>query len=401
MAYNTFEFVGNIYPCKQTDKFTPYEEKTYSSGWVNRSLRFNVICDTNRHTLEVRGGCWKDGHGNVVTSERIQENGQIKYEKLEVKWSDRMKPEIISRVADFRKFVVDLEAPGKRKMLSDLIKAFDDGSVTDEMLTAAGVETENEAKEALAYSETKRHTFITEYDFASYLNTLVNSNNIKNKKFLIRGNINITEYEGKFYTHYQPQKIYLAADDTECKSEGTYTVCFDENCIDDGSLEDKGVHILNTYTFNYDSQRKTNIPCPVTLSLPVGADDKAKKLSALLLRNFVVDGSDNVPVKELGVRVNIIDGAEKLELTEDMLTENERDLLLLGEITMEELIRERGGNVYGDRKRDWVVVGFARGWAKGAQPTAYTSESFIVPPIVSAADNMDMGEEETVDEDEI
>ncbi len=401
MAYNTFEFVGNLFPCKQTDKFTPYEEKTYSSGWVNRTLRFNAVCDTNRHTLEVRGGCWKDEHGNVVTSERIQDGGKVSYEKLEVKWTDRFKPEIVERVADFRKFVVDLEMPGVRKSLIDLIKAFDDGSVTDEMLSAAGIETEDEAREALAASEAKRHVFITEYDFSEYLNTLVNNKNIKNKKFTIRGNVNITEYNGKFFTHYQPQKIYLAADDAEYKSEGVYTVCFDGDCIDDNGLEEKNAHILTTYTFNYDSQRKANIPCPVVLSLPVGNDDKAKKLSALLLRNFMVDGSDGVEVKELGIRVNIIDGAEKLELKEDMLTENERDLLLLGEITMEELIRERGGNVYGDRKRDCVVVGFARGWAKGAQPTAYTSESFIVPPIMSAANDVDMGEEETADEDEI
>lgn len=402
MAYNTFEFIGNIFPAKKTDKFTPYEEKTYSSGWVNRALRFNMAAGTNRHTIEIRGGSWKDGHGNVITTTRVQgDGGKPSYERLEIKWSDRLKPEWIEKVADFRKFVVDMEVPGKRKKLLDLVRAFDDGSVTDEMLSEAGIDNEDDARAALEQSNAKKKVFITEWDFAQYVNNLVNSNAVKNKKFQIRGNINVSEYNGKFYTHYIPSRITLVADDIEVKSEGVYTVAFDENAIDDGSLDDKGVHIINAYTFEYDNQRKENIPCPVTLSLPVGKDEKGKKLSALLLKNFMVDGSDGVAVKELGIRVNIIDGAEKLELTEDMLSENERDLLLLGEVTMEELTRERGGNVYGDRKRDWVVVGFARNWSAGAKPTAYTSESFILKPIESAANDVDMGEEETVDEDDI
>lgn len=401
MAYNTFEFVGNLIPCRKTDKFTPYEERTFSSGWVNRAFRFNVVCGNNRHTLEIRGGSWKDGHGDVLTTERITTDGRPEYKKIAIKFADRMKPENVAKVADFRKFVVDMEHYGKRKALRDLVKAFDDGSVTDEMLARNGVETEEDAHNALAESESKRSAFISEWDYASYLNALVNNPAIKNKKFVVRGNINISEYNGKFYTQYQPQMIYLAEDDAEFKSEGVYTVCFDENAVDNSSVEDNGRYIINAYTFNYDSRRKENIPCPMMMSLPVGETEKAKKLASLLVKNFTVDNSDGVAVRELGVKVNIVDGAELLELTDDMLSENERDLLMLGEVTKEELLRERGGNVYGPRKRDCVVTGFARGWAQGSKPTAYTSDSFVLKPIEPVADDIDMGVEETVDEDEI
>ena len=401
MANNTFNFVGTLHPCKKTDKFTPYEDRRFDSGWINRTLRFNINCGTNRHTLDVRGGSWADGHGSVITTglPTRDEKGRNKYDRVEIKWTDRMKPENIEKVAEFRKLIVDLEEYGKRDKLKDLVSAFDNGSVTDEMLEEFNISSEEEAREMLTKSEAKRKVFISEWDFAAYLNQLVNSEKIKGKKFFIRGNIEMSEYEGKFYTRYIPQRVYLAKQDAEVQSTGNVVVRFDANAIDDGSLEETNKYYINGFMFNYDNRRKEEIPCPVTLTLPVGEDEKAKKLSSIVLRNFAFTTDDDAEVKEFGVKINIVDGAEVIPLTEDMLNENERDLLMLGEVTMEQLQRERGGNVYGDRKREWVATGIAQGWSKGALPTAFGADALVLKPIEDVVDDVDMGEEDLDDED--
>ena len=51
---NTFEFVGKLVPCKETDNFKPFETKKFPNGdWGMKSLKFNAVCGTNRHTLEI------------------------------------------------------------------------------------------------------------------------------------------------------------------------------------------------------------------------------------------------------------------------------------------------------------------------------------------------------------
>ena len=62
-----FEMVGKISLGKETDKFKPYSEHKYDSGWVKRRIMFNAICGDNRHLLTVDAGSFADGHGDVYT----------------------------------------------------------------------------------------------------------------------------------------------------------------------------------------------------------------------------------------------------------------------------------------------------------------------------------------------
>lgn len=96
-----------------------------------------------------------------------------------------------------------------------------------------------------------------------------------------------------------------------------------------------------------------------------------------------------------------VDGAERLELTEDMLSDNEKELLMIGAVTMDELVRDRGKQVYGDRIREFVITGFARGWLSGARLTAYHEEDFVLPPLNKVDTEALANELFTDDEDDI
>ncbi|MEG3006811.1 MAG: TCP-1/cpn60 chaperonin family protein, partial [Oscillospiraceae bacterium] len=308
----------------------------------------------------------------------IQGAVETAVEKIKVLSKKVETKESIAQVAEFKKFVVDLEKPKRRAEITEIVDKFKDGSITTEEMESTGFDSVETAEKALEDSNKKRHEFISEYDFAEYLHKLVCSDKTKNVKFRIRGNIEISEYQGKFYTHFIPTRIYRADESEIVKSEGSICVYYNKDGFDDGSLKEKGRYYISAYLFSYDSQRKAKIPCPVTLSIPATGDEKILKLAELFKKNFTINKKDGDMWKELGVRINMLDGAQIEEITEDMLSENEQDLLTIGEITMEDIIRDRGGKVYGDRVQEWVVDGFAKGCLSGAKTTTYADDDFVI-----------------------
>ena len=49
---NRFEFIGTLVPCKETENFKPFEVRRFPSGWNNKTLKFNVVCGSNRHMIQ-------------------------------------------------------------------------------------------------------------------------------------------------------------------------------------------------------------------------------------------------------------------------------------------------------------------------------------------------------------
>ena len=60
-----FTMVGKLSLPKETDKFKNYEEKEYTSGWVNKTLKFNLLSNDNRFMLQSKGGFMKNGKGGT------------------------------------------------------------------------------------------------------------------------------------------------------------------------------------------------------------------------------------------------------------------------------------------------------------------------------------------------
>ena len=78
---------------------------------------------------------------------------------------------------------------------------------------------------------------------------------------------------------------------------------------------------------------------------------------------FEVDGD---AVKELGVVVTLLDGAQKTAISLEDLDEDTQDNILLGLTTLEDVVRELGGSVYGERITENRFSKLGRGYAKGA-----------------------------------
>ena len=401
-----FEMTGKLSISKDTEKFHPYTEKTYPSGWVRKQLLFNVTCGDNRHMLTVTAGAFADGHGDIYsfTKGGVDENGnKVKGESIQIPFKERLTSPKLAEIAEFKKFIIDLEQPGRRYKLQNMADKLHEGKeLTDEELKSVGLESKDDVTTALEKSNKKRHEFISEWDYIDFIKKVIDSEKYKDKLFFIRGNgeYQYSDSQQKVYESYIPTRIYLAADDAEPSSTATINIIFNSESLDEMSVEEKGKYYVNGHMMEYDQNRKANIPVPVTIVIPVPEDDeKGKKKAEAFKHKFMVDDDT---YKEYGAIVNMLNGAQKTEITEDMLTDEQREDLDLGIITMDDIRAEIGGNVYGDRIREYQLVKPARGFTKGRQDTVWTDEDMIIKPIEEAIpDSEDLFEDEVVDDDDI
>ena len=394
-----FELVGKLKIGQESEKFKPYQERVFDSGWMNRTLFINAICGDNRHMLQIQGGTFPDKKDYKILTfgpSTVDDSGQRHSgERVEILWKDRMVQSNLDKVAEFRKYTVDLEEYGRRRLLENFAQKIREGtSLTDEELQSVGLTSESEVSEALEKSYKKKHEFLSPWDQAEFMKKVLDSGKYNDKKFYVRGvyTSQWSDQKQQWYTNMTPQRIYLAKKDAEDYSKGTATIYFTENAVDDGSLEEKHKYYVNAFTMEYDSTRKKNIPCPFQLVIPEevasksekskGSDkDRAKKI----VEKFVVEDDS---VFEYGVEFNILDGAQRMEITPDMLTEEQQEELDLGLITIEELRRDLGGSVYGERVRENRYSGVARGYSQGRKPTAYKADDLVIPPLEDVTEGL-------------
>ena len=158
-----------------------------------------------------------------------------------------------------------------------------------------------------------------------------------------------------------------------------------------------GKYYVNGYVMEYDRNRKSNIPVPTTVTIPVAskdAEEKEKKKVEAIKHKFIVEDDT---YKEYGVVVDMLNGAQKTEITEDMLSDEEKEDLECGLITMDDIRKELGGNVYGERVKEYQFVKPAKGFIRGRQDTVYTDDDMVIKPL---EEELPEGTEDLFDDDD-
>lgn len=372
MANNvTFNFTGKISLPKETEKFKPIERKEFSSKWCSNTVKFNVISGTNRVLVMCQGGKWSDDSKNTVktfSKSTTDANGNVvKGTSIDIPWAKRFNEDEVAKVAGFKKFVVDTGDYKQRYKLQDLIKAFENGKATDEQMDEMDIHTVEDAKTALEKSQAKRREFISEWDFVEFVTKLVSSDKYKNALFNISGNYEVqySADKDRFYKNYHVNRVTLAAEDAEPKTEMKADFFYGEDSWDDSAFEETGKVIVNGWFNYYDSNLKKNGFQNVAVVIRENDEKKRKALK----RKFSVDDG----IKQIGLTLSVIDGAEVIELTMDMLDDETREDIECGLLDFEDVKRELGGRAIGDRVSE---LRFTELTPKKniAQDTTYTAE---------------------------
>jgi hypothetical protein len=199
-----------------------------------------------------------------------------------------------------------------------------------------------------------------------------------------------------FYRNFVPQKIFRVTDDTEQCCTGSMKLYFAEGAVDDTLVDETGDYIINAFVDYYDRSAKMNAFTPISVKI-----NKDHKMANGFKKRF--SKAEGEEIKELGVAVDFINGAPQVDITEDMLSDEQREAIEDGMITFEELKAELGGSAYGDRVTEIRLIGLMKGYASGVQDTMYSIADLTKKPIKGALKVEDV-EEDTlpfyVDEDD-
>jgi hypothetical protein len=330
---NTFSFVGKISRRKEN----AFVERNFDSGWLINELNLTMSCGDNVQFLRASGGMWDEKHAskNSVMTYKHNENG--KDEPITIKWDDRLNADIASTIANYRTYTVDTEIAADRK-------------TAEESGDEAAIET----------SKKKHKIFITAIDFVKWLDKVTSNEKTKNWIWKVTGEVEYSYSKGNWYRNFVPRRVYHVDPATEQQCVGTIKTFFTEDCVS----EDDDNFYFNTYTQYYDQQCKKN--CFTPMPLVISKDHpKAKGFQKLFSK---AEGDE---VREFGVNVIYINGAQRVEITEDMLSDEQRELLEMNMITMDDIRKELGDTVYGDKKTETRVEAIARGYTSGSKETVY------------------------------
>ena len=354
---NTFSFVGYLRPIKSTEKWNSFSTTKFDSGWMNERLVFNVKAGDNTHRVEINAGRWTDEAKNVIYG-FTKGSGDKKGEAIQIPWAKRNDPDVIESMAGWKVFTVDTETFAHRNTLE-----------------------ESGDTEALAAANKKRKQFLAGTEFCEYVNKVVNSEKTKDMKFKVKGNITYrySEKNDQYYSAYEVTKIYRVDDDEDVSSEVNVEFYFAENAMDASDYEETGKAIVNGWTPYYESSLKKTCYCPITLALRFGTDADGLKTIKGWKKTFNKFEDDEV--RKVNLKCQQIDGAQRVAITYDDLDDDTKENIDYGLITLEEVIREMGGNMFGEKIQEIRIEKLGRGSSKGSETTMFTVEDMNAKPV--------------------
>ena len=162
--------------------------------------------------------------------------------------------------------------------------------------------------------------------------------------------------------------------DAETSTNMVVDFYFADDCVS----ENEDVSYLNGWSSYYDSSLKKNGFFPISIAIRNEKDLK------LIKKKFVVGESE---VANVGLSVNVIDGADRVEITMEDLDEDTQAEIEAGWMTFEEVVRAKGGNKIGERITELRFAGLNPRKNK-VEDTTYSVED-MKPAMNIVADDED------------
>lgn len=281
-------------------------------------------------------------------------------ENIDVHWENRRNLEIIEKIAEFRKFVVDLGEP--------------DG----------------------------RQEFITEYDMICYLKDALPSYQGKVRAI---GEFRKELYNGTLYDHFNLERVYAVSDDTPNSFDMEMDLFYNSDCVDKTELDEGRVYV-NGYIKQYiRGEGEKFLPQAVVMDFNKLAEKSekadAKMLSKVLLPKIDIKAST---LYDCPWRLNFVNGAETEDFDEDMLTDEQMEMINLGLATVDDYKRGvRGANVREFRMRTPMnnIEAYKHGPVDSGYSMAEIEENLYVMPSDESSDKLEAAVEKESSDDGI
>ena len=362
-----FNFIGSLSSCKETEKFKPYERIENEKG-VTTKYKFSARCGSDNHFISSMA--WERKGGSKDFYSRREVGG--KTENCTIKYEDRNKKSVIDSVPETSKFIIDVNPSGYVAGLEHLVDDFRDGSVTDAAMSKYKVSSLDEAKEALEKAKAGRQEYIYAPDFVEALKKFVESK--PEGEFHISGEYKLNNYNGQWYSSFMVNKItrYVPKDDKPVnKSSMTIKMLVTNESINDENEEKLIVSgYVPVYAGKDDDGNTKYDYCPIDVVV-YKSEETTKKIDGIISK-LTYSSDDNAEnAKEIGFVCRVHNGSDRVKLTYDMLSDEQKESVDCGLCDIEDIEKEING-AYGERKTDIEIIRLAKGYSSGAQETVYT-----------------------------
>lgn len=311
----TFNLIGRV---KVTDK-TFNLDNSYDSGWTDNSMYVGVDCGNgNTVYAEMRSGFFPDKDNVIRAYSKDEKDDAGKSKSVEIAWEDRLDESLYD-------------------------------SISDSSFLTVGVE--KDVKDKTVYKK-----FLTAYDAVEYLNEHLEDGMIVN----VKGTIGYSEYEGNVSTKKEITSIVLSKIDDEADFKATFsqTILVDSKSIGKKN-DDKGTMELAAYVVDYvgkpkiDGEKievKKNVTYPKTFEVTINENPE---ITAKMLQRFFKPKKGKIT--EITVTGNLVEGGSTVNITEDDIPDDIKELIEMGLYSEEEAEKKIAvGN--GNRERRMIIV---------------------------------------------
>lgn len=310
-----FNLIGRV---KVTDK-TFNLDNSYDSGWADNSMYVGVDCGNgNTVYAEMRSGFFPDKDNVIRAYSKDEKDDAGKSKSVEIAWEDRLDESLYD-------------------------------SISDSSFLTVGVE--KDVKDKTVYKK-----FLTAYDAVEYLNEHLEDGMIVN----VKGTIGYSEYEGNVSTKKEITSIVLSKIDDEADFKATFsqTILVDSKSIGKKN-DDKGTMELVAYVIDYvgkpkiDGEKievKKNVTYPKTFEVAINENPE---ITAKMLQRFFKPKKGKIT--EITVTGNLVEGGSTVNITEDDIPDDIKELIEMGLYSEEEAEKKIAvGN--GNRERRMIIV---------------------------------------------
>lgn len=311
----TFNLIGRV---KVTDK-TFNLDNSYDSGWTDNSMYVGVDCGNgNTVYAEMRSGFFPDKDNVIRAYSKDEKDDAGKSKSVEIAWEDRLDESLYD-------------------------------SISDSSFLTVGVE--KDVKDKTVYKK-----FLTAYDAVEYLNEHLEDGMIVN----VKGTIGYSEYEGNVSVKKEITSIVLSKIDDEADFKATFsqTILVDSKSIGRKN-DDKGTMELAAYVVDYvgkpkiDGEKievKKNVTYPKTFEVAINENPE---ITAKMLQRFFKPKKGKIT--EITVTGNLVEGGSTVNITEDDIPDDIKELIEMGLYSEEEAEKKIAvGN--GNRERRMIIV---------------------------------------------
>lgn len=279
------------------------------------------------------------------SQQKVIKTMDVDNEKMDVDWDDRFDEDIIEKVANYRKYIVDLgdEHGGRQE-------------------------------------------FITAYDMIEHLREHLPN---YDGRVVVTGQFTRDWYAKKktYFSKFRIQNVFAAPEERKNRLLLTMDLFYNKSSLDDSDFDENKKMTLDCYIEQYinkDEGRKY-VPIQVVFS---GAkydleNEKHKKLFDYKMKYIKVKNKNMVHIPW---EIVLLRGAEEAEFDESMLTDSQREQVELGIKTVDDFRPK--GNIYGDRIDEFRLFEpkLEGDYADGVLECDDTADEFEEKIFVPAAD---------------